>query len=219
MERINRFVVKINIDGEPAEAYLNNTGRLRDYMVYGKKCFIVENGRGRLRYRIIAVEDQGYGAVLDTALQERVFEKLVSMNTIDWLKNCVLAKRNIRLTDSLIDYALECGEETVLVELKSAVMRLKNKYASYPDAPSFRALKQVSKLIDHVSNGGKSILLFMCSLPFIEGFVFNKCVDERLYSTINRAEEAGVVFKAIQLHYDPGRNGVVLGDLDLPVYL
>ncbi|MEM4432212.1 MAG: DNA/RNA nuclease SfsA [Desulfurococcaceae archaeon] len=217
--RLNRFVVRIEINGETREAYLNNTGRLEKYITYGKKCFIVKNARGRLNYRILAVEDHGYGAVLDTSLQERVFEKLVLMNTIDWLKNCVLIRRNVRLNDSVIDYAFKCRGETVLVELKSAVLRLMDKYASYPDAPSSRASKQFLKLMNHVSNGGASIVVFICALPFIEGFIFNNYVDEKLYVIITNAKEAGVSLKAIQLYYDPHRSGVVIGNLNLPVYL
>lgn len=218
LRRINRFVAEIDIGGETVEAYLNNTGRLIDYITYGKKCFCLEN-KGRLRYRIFAVEDQGYSAVIDTSMQERVFEKLISMNAIEYLDNCRVVKRNPRLNDSLLDYLVACMDRQVYVELKSAVLRVDNVYASYPDAPSSRAKKQFLNIIDHVSRGGASIVIFLCSLPFIKGFVFNRDVDEKLHEIVVKAMESGVVFKAIQLHYDQWGNAIVVGDTDLPVHL
>lgn len=172
-----------------------------------------------MKYRIFAVEDHGYGAILDTSFQEKVFEEIVSMNIIEWLKECRIIKKNPRLGDSRLDYLVMSMDKPIFIELKSAVLRVNNIYASYPDAPSARATKQFLDMIDYVSRGGSSIVVFMCSIPFIKGFVFNREIDNKLYSIVIRARESGVLFKAIQLHYDPLRNTVVVGDLDLPVQL
>lgn len=38
--RINRFVVEIEVNGETTKAYINNTGRLPEYIKTGKKGFL-----------------------------------------------------------------------------------------------------------------------------------------------------------------------------------
>ena len=42
IERMNRFVVKVLIEGRMYRAYINNTGRLLDYLVKGRKGFCIK---------------------------------------------------------------------------------------------------------------------------------------------------------------------------------
>lgn len=42
LKRINRFVIKILIDGKTKEAYINNTGRLYEFLVKGRIGFCIK---------------------------------------------------------------------------------------------------------------------------------------------------------------------------------
>ncbi|MCD6420975.1 MAG: DNA/RNA nuclease SfsA, partial [Thaumarchaeota archaeon] len=69
IERVNRFVVKIDLSGSEVLAYLQNTGRLREYLKQDRIGFCAPlKNPGRLRYRLFAVKDDGFSALIDTLL-------------------------------------------------------------------------------------------------------------------------------------------------------
>ena len=71
VRRINRFVVEIQVSGSYYPAWINNTGRLQEFLINGKKGFCVRNERrGNL------------GAIIDTQLQMKAFEKSLEMKLI-----------------------------------------------------------------------------------------------------------------------------------------
>ena len=106
----------------------------------------------KTEYRLFSIEVDGYGALIDTWIQERAFERSLDLKLIPWLKDYRIIKRNVRLNRSIIDYLLRRGDEETYLELKSAVQRI-DGHASYPDAPSIRARRQLRDLIRYVEDG------------------------------------------------------------------
>lgn len=97
-ERINRFVLKIRVRRDYYRAWINNTGRLHQFLVKGRKGFCVLNEKGgRTYYRLFSIKEGNFGAIIDTQLQMRVFEKSLEMKLVPWLKECRILKRNAKL--------------------------------------------------------------------------------------------------------------------------
>lgn len=62
LERLNRLVVKIEINGTYHPAHINNTGRLTEFMVKGRKAFCFRTHRGgKTDFRLFAIEEGGLG--------------------------------------------------------------------------------------------------------------------------------------------------------------
>jgi len=219
IHRINRFVLNIRFQGSCYHAYLNNTGRLRQFLLEGRKGFCVSNEkRGKTDYRLFAVEDGDRGAILDTQLQMKAFEKSLEMDVIPWLERCRILKRNARLGNSLIDYLLDCNGAQVYLEVKSAVLR-EEHHAMYPDCPSLRGRRHVRELLNHVRGGGRAIVLFISALPEVGAFRPNKPVDPELYELLAEAHHAGVEVGSVGMLYHPEESFVYLFNPDLSVNL
>lgn len=119
IERLNRFVVKIEIQGNYHPSYLNNTGRLSELLVRGRKAFCFRTQtQGKTDFRLFAIEERGLGALIDTQLQMKVFEKSSEEDPIPWLDGCRILKRNAKLGASLMDYLLESHGRAVYLELR-----------------------------------------------------------------------------------------------------
>jgi len=219
LERVNRFTVKALINGVVKNVHLTNTGRLREYLVNGKRGFCHRINGSKLEYRLFAVEDNGLAAVVDTVLQQKVFEYLVANHQIPWLRDCRIVKRNPRLSGEVIDYLLVCGDEYLYTELKSAVLRFNGVYAGYPDCPTIRGRRQIKALINHVKQGGRALIVFIAGLPGVEAFKPYSEGDPVVAELIREASLNGVVVKAIGLYYDPVNNKVVVYNTDLAVNL
>jgi len=219
MRRLNRFTVEVLINGERGYAHITNTGRLMEYMVEGKLGYCMPIEGSKLRHRLFAVSDHGGAALIDTVLQEKSFIYMVENNMVEWLRDCMVVKHNVRIGSSIIDYMIKCGMKEALVELKSAVLRVDDIYASYPDCPTQRARFQINSLIKHVQDGGLSYIVFIAGLPGVVGFKPYDEGDKVVAELIREAYRRGVVVKAINIYYEPELNYIVLKNPDLPVYL
>lgn len=219
LRRINRFVVEVNINNRIEKAHINNTGRLREFLVNGQVGYCRRIKGKKLKYRLFAVKNKEYASLIDTNLQEKSFIKLLNNNHIPWLKNCVLVARNVHLNNSLIDFLVKCNNQYVYTELKSAVLRYQQIYAAYPDCPTIRGRKQIRELIKHVEEGGKSLIVFMAALPHVKEFKPYKHGDQVIAELLREAREKGVLIKAINIYYDPINRSIVLANPDLPVIL
>ena len=217
LSRLNRFTVLVEIGGLVKPAYLNNTGRLKDYIVNGKIGYCIKRKRGKLEYRIIGVESGEYAALVDTLYQENAFIIAQGLGLIPWLREPVLVKRNSRVYSEVIDFVFAHGGLEIAVELKSAVMNLGNGIAGYPDAPTIRGRRQILALANYAKSRGKSIVVLVSGIPATREVLICCEVDRELCSAVKLAVESGVLFKAINLYLDPRAAAIVLGNIDLPV--
>jgi sugar fermentation stimulation protein A len=219
LERLNRFVVKIEIKGQTYRAHINNTGRLSEFMIKGRKAFCYPSKNLiKTDAKLFAVGERGLGALIDTQLQMKAFEMALRTHLIPWLKGCRLIKRNAMLGTSLIDYLLECRNQEVFLEVKSAVLR-ENQQAMYPDCPSDRGQRHIKEITEYVRQGGEAFILFMAALPQVKAFKPNREADPLLSELLVGAARVGVKVKAIGLYYDPIDSGVYLYNPDLEIKL
>jgi len=218
VRRENRFVVKVRAGSQFENAYINNTGRLHDILVPGRKAYCMESSGRKTKYRLIAVEDRGFAALIDTRIQEEVFRILVEKRMISWLTQCSILRRMPRLGQSVLDYLVECNNtKRIYVELKSAVLRGDDKYAMYPDCPSLRGRRHIQELISHVEMGGHGIIVFIAALPYVEYFKPNKDADPIIAELLRKAKNRGVIVKSINIIYNPVDHYIYLVNDDLPV--
>lgn len=218
-ERLNRFVVRIELGGREYRAHITNTGRLSEFMITNQRAFCFRTAhQGTTDFRLFAVEEHGQGALIDTWLQMTAFEVALDKDLIPWLSNCRRVKRNAQLGVSRIDYLLTCGGEVQYLEVKSAVLR-EGTYAMYPDCPSDRGRKHIRELMRIARDGVQAKVVFMAALPYVTAFKPNRAADFELFEALKVARHCGVDLKAIGLFYHPDDAGVYLYDPELPVRL
>ncbi len=205
-KRLNRFVVEIEVDSRIARAHITNSGRLLEFMVPGRRAYAVKRKNpGKTDYRLFAVEDGDFAALIDTGYQMKAFEKLAEMDVIPWLKGYSYIQRNAPLGDSLIDYLFMKGERDVYLEVKSAAER-EGIYAMYPDCPSTRGQKHIRELTDYARKGGEAFIVFMAALPGVEKFKPSRKGDPHLCDLLKKAQKNKVALKAINIYYNPANH-------------
>lgn len=220
VERLNRFVVLVDVEGVQKRAYINNTGRLLDILIPGRQGFCLRNhSPRRTEFRLFAVGDRGAGALIDTRMQEEAFAKLVNTSMIPWLSHCMIAGRAPKIGESRLDYVLRCGGREAFIELKSAVFRGPNDVAMYPDCPTLRGERHIRELIALAKKGIKGYVVFMAALPEVRAFTPYDAGDPKIRSLLKEAKASGVSVKAIAIHYEPEDSAIVLDNPDLPVML
>jgi len=214
IKRINRFTVRISIGRKVTKASLNNTGRLEELLLYNASGYCLK-GRGKLPYRLFAISGEKLASVIDTRMQAEAFEVALARSLIPIFRSYRLARRNIRVGSSIIDYKLE-GKNELVVELKSAVLRL-NDLGGYPDCPTERGRRQIEDLINYARSGGNSAIFFVTSLEGVRGITPNITADPQLYLLMEKASRAGVRMRGMNILFDPKRRNIILSNPDLPV--
>jgi sugar fermentation stimulation protein A len=219
IRRLNRFVVRIGIQGKTHLAHINNTGRLQEFLIQGKKafCFPTETG-GTTDFRLFAIEESNLGALIDTQLQMKALEKTIEAEALPWLKGNRILRRNPRLDNSVLDYLLKDDSTEAYLEVKSAVLR-EGRFAMYPDCPTIRGQRHVQELTRYAQKGGRAIIVFMAALPQVTAFKPYTPGDPVLHALLREAKSKGVQVRAIGLHFNPEDSAIHLFNPDLRVDL
>ena len=172
VKRIDRFVVEVEIDGKIEKAHVNNTGRLKEYMVNDRKAYCIRIKPRKTGYRIFAVKDGKDAALIDTQLQMRAFEKCLELKAIPWL-DCMNFKRNQRVNGSVID--IFCSVQSLFIWKLSAAMRIGDT-AMYPDCPTQRGRRHVMELVK-VCGKYTTCILFIAAVPEVKALRPNREAD------------------------------------------
>ncbi|MEB3755369.1 MAG: DNA/RNA nuclease SfsA, partial [Desulfurococcales archaeon] len=146
-KKINRFVVEaLSPGGNRILVHNTNTGRLEDILFHGSKIYCAPRSRpGKTTHYIIGSSVYG-GSLINTQIQERSFMVAVEKHLIPWLMDCKISKYQPRIGDSRFDLELDCNNENLILELKSAVLKGKHGEAMYPDCPTIRGRRHIYEL-------------------------------------------------------------------------
>ena len=217
VSRENRFVILVEVKGEICRASTNNTGRLEQFVMRGRKAFCIRHPEAmKTDFRLLAILDGQQAAIIDTRLQMQAFEMALEKQLIPRLIGFRMVKRDAQLGNSRIDYLLKKNSQQMYLEVKSAVLR-EGHYAMYPDSPTARGRKHIRELIHHVSFGGRATILFLAALPDVAAFKPSWEGDPELCQLLITADRAGVELRSLGLMYDLKDSGIYLYDADLPV--
>jgi sugar fermentation stimulation protein A len=206
IERLNRFVALVEVNGETRKALVTNTGRLEEFMVRGRKAFCVPKEGGKTDFILVAFEDrEGKGAVIDTRTQAKAFEKAVELSLVPWLKDCRIKRKEVKVGSSRLDYLFECPEGEVYAEMKSAVLRggEEGEYAMYPDCPSTRGQRHIRELIELSKAGKRAMIFFVGAMPRVEKFKPYEKGDPEIARLLKEARKTGVGIHALSLSLLP----------------
>lgn len=206
IERLNRFVALVEVDGERRKALVTNTGRLEEFMVPGRRAFCMPKSGGKTDFVLVAFEDLcGKGAVIDTRTQVKAFEQAVELNTIPWLRDCRIKRKEVTVGKSRLDYLFECPDGEVYAEMKSAVLRggERGEYAMYPDCPSTRGQKHIRELIELRKAGERAMIFFIGAMPGVERFKPYERGDPEIARLLAEAKRTGVEVNALSISLLP----------------
>jgi sugar fermentation stimulation protein A len=218
-ERINRFVVMVEVEGKSHKAHINNSGRLHEFLIRGREGFCFKTPHAaKTEFRLFAVMEKSLGALIDTQFQMRAFEAAHQKALIPWLEGAVFVRRNPRLGGSVLDYFFDREGISVYLEVKSAVLR-EGRFAMYPDCPTLRGQRHVEELMHWAKKGGTAFAVFVAALPYVTGFKPYRSADPRLCDLLERARNVGVQVRALGMYFQPVDSFLYLYNPDLDVVI
>lgn len=196
LNRPNRFVAHVEIDGKTEICHVKNTGRLKELLYPGVPVFVQasDNPNRKTKFDLIAVEKGKSVVNIDSLAPNKVF--------FEWVKDSGLfgniqqIKPECRFRNSRFDYYLETDEKKIFVEVKGVTLE-KNGVALFPDAPTERGVKHLRELCLCKEEGYEACAFFVVQMEGVTAFSPNKLTHPAFAEALCSAKQQGVhVFAA-----------------------
>ncbi len=206
LERPNRFIAKVQINGSVETVHVKNTGRCKELLIKGCRVYLEEsdNPDRKTKYDLIAVEKKRGDETLLINMDSQIPNACVA----EWLKesgifseNAVI-RREVKYGKSRFDIYVEDGEVHAFVEVKGVTLE-KEGVVLFPDAPTERGVKHIRELTECLKEGYRAYILFVIQMKGVTVFRPNTETHAEFAAALREAEKAGVKILAVDCQVTP----------------
>ena len=141
LDRPNRFIAHVNVNGVEETVHVKNTGRCKELLLPGAAVHleVSDNPKRKTKYDLVAVRKQELGWVnMDSQAPNKVVGEWLSKQEFD------LVRPEFAYGKSRIDFYMEKGEQKYLLEVKGCTLEV-GGIGYFPDAPTERGVKHLLK--------------------------------------------------------------------------
>lgn len=208
LERPNRFIAHIELNGNIEVCHVKNTGRCKELLVPGATIFVQEfdSSTRKTKYDLISVLKGDRLINMDSQVPNKVFYEWASDG--HFLPNITHIKPETKYGNSRFDFYMETPDQKIFVEVKGVTLE-EHGVAMFPDAPTERGVKHIGELIEAKQQGYESYLIFVIQMEHIQYFTPNSMTHEAFALKLNEAQEQGVHILAMDCHVS--ENSIVMG--------
>ena len=157
IDRPNRFIAHVEIDGVVNTVHVKNTGRCKELLLPETEVRLEEsdNPNRKTLYDIVAVNKKGFGWInMDSQAPNKVVKEWLEGKDYDYIKP------EYKYGDSRIDFYMKKGDVEYLMEVKGCTLE-KNGIGYFPDAPTERGVKHLKELTK------AQIVGYQCAVAFV----------------------------------------------------
>ena len=195
IERPNRFIAKVLVDGYEETVHVKNTGRCKELLVKDATVYlsVSDNPSRKTKYDLIGVEKVTDRNILKVNMDSQIPNDVVA----EWLRNCnlfsqkAIIKREVFYNKSRFDFYIEDDNRRVFLEVKGVTLE-NNGVASFPDAPTERGIKHINELIDSLNEGYEAYIFFVIQMKNIDYFTPNYETHPEFGEALKKAKNKGV---------------------------
>ncbi len=205
LNRPNRFIAEVDIEGHRETVHVKNTGRCRELLVPGCEVWLTapDSPGRKTKYDLVAVrkytgvlfniDSQAPNKVVKEWLSEKDYDKIIPEYTYG---------------NSRIDFYMERGEDKFLMEVKGCTLE-REGMGYFPDAPTERGAKHIRELIKAKESGYKAALAFVIQMDGVSEVKPNKETDPAFAAAFAEAKKAGVDILFLRCHVEPRRLEII----------
>lgn len=199
LNRPNRFIAQVDIDGHREIVHVKNTGRCKELLIPGCEVWLTAPGTPdrKTKYDLVAVrKSTGILFNIDSQAPNKVVK--------EWLESEGYDKVVPEFTygESRIDFYMEREEERFLMEVKGCTLEI-DGIGYFPDAPTERGVKHLRELARAAGNGYKAVLAFVIQMDGVSEVRPNNDTHKEFGDALQEAKEAGVEVLLLKCHVEP----------------
>ena len=193
LDRPNRFIAHVEVDGTVQVCHVKNTGRCKELLLPNSDVILdkSDNPNRKTQYDLIAVYKTNLGWVnIDSQAPNQVVK--------EWLENSPAPFQGMELIrpeytfgKSRVDFYLECPGRKILMEVKGCTLEI-DGIGYFPDAPTERGVKHLRELKSAAENGYECYIAFVIAMPDVRQVLPNMITHPEFGRALAEATAAGV---------------------------
>ena len=204
IDRPNRFIAHVDIDGKHETVHVKNTGRCKELLIPGCEVWLTAPGTpGRkTKYDLVAVrKSTGVLFNIDSQAPNKAVKEWLLKQDYD------LIHPEYTYGDSRIDFYMERtlpdGEtKRYLMEVKGCTLEF-DGIGYFPDAPTERGVKHIHELIKAKKEGFEAALAYVIQMDGVTEVRPNTDTHPEFGEAIEEAKKAGVEIIFLPCHVEP----------------
>lgn len=194
IDRPNRFIAHVEIDGREETVHVKNTGRCRELLTAGAPVRLEasDNPKRKTKYDLVSVFKENLGWVnIDSQAPNKVVREWLEKQDYD------LIKPEYTYGGSRIDFYMEKGDTKYLMEVKGCTLEI-DGIGYFPDAPTQRGVKHLQELTRASGEGYECTAAFVIQMEGVTEVRPNIKTHPQFGQALEEAEAAGVRILCLQ---------------------
>lgn len=202
LSRPNRFVARVEAEGEELVCHVKNTGRCRELLVPGATVWLEEspNPSRKTKFDLIAVEKGERLINMDAQAPNKVFGEWASAG--GFREGLTLLRPETTYGSSRFDFYWESSKSRGFVEVKGVTLE-EDGVVRFPDAPTLRGVKHLDELVKAHEAGYEAAVCFVIQMEDVRWFAPNDETHPEFGQALRRAAQAGVEILAMDCAVTP----------------
>lgn len=192
IDRPNRFIAHVEINGNIETVHVKNTGRLKELLLPGTEVVleISDNPKRKTAYDLVSVKKEPLGWVnIDSQAANKIAREWLEKQDFD------LIRPEYRYGDSRVDFYMEKDGERYLMEVKGCTLEI-DGIGYFPDAPTERGIKHLKELMHAAQEGYHTAIAFVIQMNGIKKVLPNMATHPAFGEALEEATRKGVL-----IHY------------------
>ena len=193
LERPNRYLARVEIDGQETKAHVPDPGRLPGLMTPGRRVRLIYNPgpKRKTDYSLVLVRHGDIWVSVYPAFANKVVENELAKGSLSCLNGFKSFNREVKCGESRFDFQLEFLDVKAFVEVKS-VSLVEGGVGKFPDAPTKRGVKHLKELIALRRKGYRAAVLFVSQRSDTRSIISNDQIDPLFGEWLRKAHLASV---------------------------
>lgn len=204
VDRPNRFIAHVELNGRLEVCHVKNTGRCRELLIPGCRVYVQHqpSPTRKTAYDLIAVEKGERLLNMDANAPNRIFGEYVRAGR--FLREWSVIRPETTHGDSRFDFYLESPGHRLFAEVKGVTLE-DDGVMRFPDAPTERGVKHLEGLARCVQEGYEAWAVFVIQTEDVRWMEPNRRTHPAFADAMRQAAQAGVHLLALDCHTEPDR--------------
>ena len=199
LERPNRFIARVELDGKTETVHVKNTGRLRELLVPGSEVWLTRSGNParKTAYDLVAVRKEN-------GMLFNIDSRAANVVALEWLRQQDWNEIRPEYTygSSRVDFFMRRGNIKCLMEVKGCTLE-REGIGFFPDAPTERGTKHLRELAHAAGEGYQAFLAFVIQMDGVSEVRPNRATDAAFADAMEEAVRNGVRVLFLTCHVEP----------------
>lgn len=193
LERPNRYLAKVQVDGREVPAHVPDPGRLPGLMIAGRRVRLVHQPgpKRKTDYTLVLVRHGAIWVSVYPVFANALVKEALVARTLPFFEGYQDFQGEYKVGGSRFDFRLDYAGHSALVEVKS-VSFVEGGVGRFPDAPTARGVKHLRELIGLRGQGRRAAVLFVSQRSDTRSITPNDAIDPAFGEWLRAAHQAGV---------------------------